>query len=75
MQLFKSPGSAQRFLSVHAAAYNTFNLQRHLISRQTLRFPAPCGFARLPDSCEKPAPSSSGCASPIVGDARLPRPG
>ena len=37
MQRFKSPGTAQRFLSVHAAAYNTFNLQRHLISRRTLR--------------------------------------
>ncbi len=37
MQRFKSAGSAQRFLSVHAAAYNTFNLQRHLIPRGTLR--------------------------------------
>ena len=37
MQRFKSPGSAQRFVSVHAAAYNTFNVQRHLISRRTLR--------------------------------------
>jgi transposase-like protein len=37
MQRFKSHGSAQRFVSVHAAAYNTFNLQRHLISRRTLR--------------------------------------
>jgi putative transposase len=37
MQRFKSPGSAQRFLSVHAAAHNTFNLQRHPISRRTLR--------------------------------------
>ena len=36
-QRFKSPGSAQRFVSVHAAAYNTFNVQRHLISRRTLR--------------------------------------
>ena len=37
MQRFKSPGSAQRFVSMHSAAYNTFNVQRHLISRRTLR--------------------------------------
>ncbi len=37
MQRFKSAGSAQRFLSMHSAAYNTFNVQRHLISRRTLR--------------------------------------
>ena len=37
MQRFKSPGSAQRFLSAHSAVYNTFNIQRHLISRCTLR--------------------------------------
>jgi transposase-like protein len=36
-QRFKSPGSAQRFLSVHAAVQNTFNVQRHLTSRRTLR--------------------------------------
>src|SRR5947207_2184734 len=28
MQRFKSAGSAQRFLSIHAAVHNTFNLQR-----------------------------------------------
>ena len=37
MKRFKSPGSAQRFLSIHAAVYNVFNLQRHLTSRRTLR--------------------------------------
>src|ERR671910_2103338 len=37
MQRFKSAGSAQRFLSMHAAVHNTFSLQRHLISRSTLR--------------------------------------
>jgi transposase-like protein len=37
MQRFKSAGSAQRFLSTHATVYNTFNVQRHLISRKTLR--------------------------------------
>src|SRR5262244_2858224 len=37
MQRFKSARSAQRFLSMHAPVHNTFNLQRHLISRSTLR--------------------------------------
>ena len=32
MKRFKSPGSAQRFLSIHAAVYNVFNVRRHLIS-------------------------------------------
>ena len=36
-QKFKSQGSAQRFLSSHAAIYNTFNTQPHLIRRPTLR--------------------------------------
>jgi transposase-like protein len=36
-QRFKSARSAQRFLSMHGAVYNTFNFQRHLISRSTLR--------------------------------------
>jgi putative transposase len=37
MQRFKSPGSAQKFLSTHAAVYNTLNVQRHLTSAQTHR--------------------------------------
>ena len=37
MQRFKSPGSAQNFLSAHAASYNTFNFQSHLTSAQTYR--------------------------------------
>ncbi len=37
MQGFKSSKSAQRFVSVHAAVYNTFYVQRHLISRPTHR--------------------------------------
>ena len=37
MQRFKSAKSAQIFLSTHATVYNIFNVQRHLISRKTLR--------------------------------------
>ena len=37
MQKFKSPGSAQRFLNIHSATYNSFYLQRHLINRSRLK--------------------------------------
>ena len=37
MQRFKSPGSAQKFLSTHAAVYNTFNVKRHLASARAHR--------------------------------------
>ena len=37
MRRFKSPLQAQRFLSVHAAVYNLFNLGRHLVSAHHYR--------------------------------------
>lgn len=37
MQRFKSQGQAQRFVSNYGAISNLFNVQRHLISRSTLR--------------------------------------
>ena len=36
-QKLKSRASAQKFLATHAAVYNVFNLQPHLIRRPTLR--------------------------------------
>ena len=38
MRRFKSTQQAQRFLTVHAAVYNLFNLGRHLISAKNYRF-------------------------------------
>ena len=35
---FKSVKQAQRFLDVHAAVYNLFNLGRHLVSAETYRY-------------------------------------
>jgi transposase-like protein len=37
MQRFKSQGQAQRFVAAHGVIYNSFNIERHLISRKTMR--------------------------------------
>jgi putative transposase len=37
IQRFKSARFGQRFLSMHVAVHNNFNLDRHLVSRSTLR--------------------------------------
>jgi putative transposase len=50
MQGFKSPGSAQRFLSIHAAIYNIFNTCRDPISaanQRLLRGEALAGWHRI----------------------------
>ncbi|KPL68472.1 transposase [Erythrobacter sp. SG61-1L] len=45
MQRFKSQGQAQRFVSTHSAIYNIFAIQRHLISRKTMRTFRAAAFA------------------------------
>ncbi len=45
MRRFKSLQQAQRFLAVHAAVYNLFNLGRHLVSAKNYRFFRLCAFA------------------------------
>ena len=45
MQGFKSTGSAQKFLSIHAATYNNFNVQHHLTSARTHRVHPGIGYA------------------------------
>jgi len=38
MRQFKSVKQAQRFLNIHAAVYNLFNLGRHLVAAKTYRY-------------------------------------
>jgi hypothetical protein len=54
MQRFKSSRSAQRFLNMHSAVHNTFNHQRHLVSRSTLRIFRAEAAARWQDGREEP---------------------
>ena len=52
MQRFKSQGQAQRFVSTRSAIYNTFAVQRHLVSRKTMRTFRAAAFAEwaLPEA-------------------------
>jgi hypothetical protein len=85
MQRFKSARSAQRFLSMHAAVHNTFNLPRHLVSHSTLRIlraEAPILIVRgLSASPRTPPPRSPPrareCWRPhrFTGDLSSPQPG
>lgn len=49
-QGFRSPASAQRFLSMHAATYNTFTVCRHLTSARTHRLFRAEAFAAWRDA-------------------------
>jgi len=49
-QGFKSAASAQRFLSIHAATYNTFNVCRHLTTARTHRLFRAEAFAAWRDA-------------------------
>jgi len=50
-QRFKSAGSAQRFLSTHAAVYNAFYVQRQLLSRRIFKTFCAETFAIWKESC------------------------
>jgi transposase-like protein len=50
LQGFKSPRSAQRFLTMHAATYNTFNVCRHLTTARTHRLFRAEAFAAWRDA-------------------------
>ena len=60
MQRFKSAGSAQRFLSLHAAVHNTFYLQRHLFSRSPRGLSEPKRWRIGPLPLSRPETRSAG---------------
>jgi len=51
LQRFKSPGSAQRFLTIHAATYNAFTHQRHLLRRVNLKELRSASFGTWARAC------------------------
>src|SRR5262249_17977684 len=69
LQRFKSARSAQRFLSVHAAVHNTFYLQRHLISRSTLRIFRAEATAEWHRAVAADAPASFGSQCRLISVA------
>ena len=83
MQRFKSPGSAQRFLSVQAAVHNTFSVQRNLVSPQHAPHPqtgsvaelagSDCGLnsSRVLLTFVRPEPSSRDNSMPAAGSTRM----
>ena len=64
MQRFKSPGSAQRFLSMHAAVHNTFNLQRHLVLAQ---LSGSSDQMQLRNGAARPPPHEADAVAPHLG--------
>ena len=50
-QRFKSPGSTQRFLSIHAAVYNALYVQRHLLPRRIFKAFRAATFAVWQQDC------------------------
>jgi len=64
MQRFKSQGQAQRFVAIHGAIYNLFNVQRQLISRtilHTLRADARAGWMAAPVASSSALRSLASC--------------
>ena len=55
LQGFKSPQSAQRFLSLHAATYNLFTVPRHLVSARTHRLFRAEAFEAWRNAADVPA--------------------
>ena len=65
MRKFKSDSSAQRFLSTHAAIYNTFDIQPHLIGRSGLRI-----LRAKAHQAWREQPPPRGKGQPVLGSSR-----